>query len=95
VAQARAGRSAAASRVRGEVGLGVPRLQCRQACGPAGIPEPGLAGRLGGPRWAEMPRLAMKLRAPGCIEVEQGRVSPVNQDDRGCGKFKRALEIGM
>jgi len=24
---------------------GVPRLQRRQACGPGGIPEPGLAGR--------------------------------------------------
>jgi hypothetical protein len=23
----------------------VPRLQCRQACGPTGIPEPGLAAR--------------------------------------------------
>jgi hypothetical protein len=26
---------------------------------------------------------------------ECGRVSPVDQDDRGCGKFKRALEIEM
>jgi hypothetical protein len=27
---------------------GVPRLQCRLACGPAGIPAPGLADRFGG-----------------------------------------------
>jgi hypothetical protein len=51
---ARRGRGpvAAAFGVVGAVGLGafrgVPRLQCRQACAPAGIPEPGLAARLGG-----------------------------------------------
>jgi hypothetical protein len=58
---------------------GVPRIQRRQACGPAGIPEPGLAAsvwrrvrperRVG--RDSETPRLAMKWRAPDCIEVEQ------------------------
>ena len=46
------GRSAAASRAawrsRAWRSPRRPRLQCGQACGPAGIPAPGLAGRFGG-----------------------------------------------
>jgi hypothetical protein len=72
---------------------GVPRLQRRQACGAAGIPEPGLGGRLGGgcgrsDGLAGTLRLTMKRRAAGCIEVEQDQWGAL-----GCSEMKTRATI--